>query len=178
MTPELVTHEMEASRATGLVRRASAADGGAKAAPRTVMPCLLHSNSVGYWLGSRGRTATVAEHARAQGLEYGACRSPRDSTALPLLGNSMGRCILQRLVHRILCCWGICTGPDPWERGEAQARIRAEVAGAPQAPPGGAPPFASGAAQAWASLQAVLLSPERGRVDAGLMDVAYAPCGA
>ena len=107
---------------------------GSKAAPRLVMPCLLHSNSVGYWLGSRGRHASVAEHARAQGVEHGAYRWPKDPTAFALLGNSMARCILQRLLHGILCMWGILEGPDPWLRGEAQGRLRAE--GPP--PPGAA----------------------------------------
>ena len=102
---------------------------GAKAAPRLLMPCLLHSNSVGYWLGSRGRHASVAEHARAQGVEHGAYSWPRDPTAFALLGNSMARCILQRLLHGVLCTWGILEGPDPWLRGEAQSRLRAEAAG-------------------------------------------------
>ena len=96
------------ARQEGLVGDWACAQGlsrrwGAKAAPRSVMPCLLHSNSVGYWLGSRGRTASVAEHARAQGLEHGACRWPRDTASFALLGNSMARCILQRLIHGILC---------------------------------------------------------------------------
>ena len=41
-------------------------------APRTIMPCVFHSNSQGYWLGSRGRHALVEEHAKAQGLEASA----------------------------------------------------------------------------------------------------------
>ena len=124
---------------------------GAKAAPRLLMPCLLHSNSVGYWLGSRGRHASVAEHARAQGVEYGAYSWPRDPTAFALLGNSMARCILQRLLHGVLCTWGILEGPDPWLRGEAQSRLRAEAAGhalpvarsLPPWPPGLLPPGAA-----------------------------------
>ena len=94
--------------AQGLSRR-----WGAKAAPRLLMPCLLHSNFTGYWLGSKGRHASVAEHAHAQGVEHGAYFWPRDSTACALLGSSMARCILQRLLHHILCCWGIVDGPDP-----------------------------------------------------------------
>ena len=117
----------------GRAPRASVAIGGAKAAPRLLMPCLLHSNSAGYWLGSRGRHASVAEHARAQGVEHGAYSWPRDPTAFALLGNSMARCILQRLLHGILCSWEILDGPDPWLRGEAQSRLRAEAAG--HAPP-------------------------------------------
>ena len=95
------------------------------------MPCLLHSSSTSYWLGSRGRHASLAEHARAQGVEHGPYTWPRDPTAFGLLGNSMARCILQRLLHRILCSWGIFERPDPWLRGEAQSRLRAEAAGLP-----------------------------------------------
>jgi len=36
--------------------------------PRLPMPCLLHSNKGGYWVGSRGRAARVSDHSRAQGL--------------------------------------------------------------------------------------------------------------
>ena len=66
---------------------------GAKAAPRTIMPCLLHSNSQGYWLGSRGRHALVEEHARAQGLEASGVAWPKEAIAFALLGNSMARCV-------------------------------------------------------------------------------------
>ena len=44
--------------------------------PRNVMPCLLHSNKCGYWVGSRGRPARVAEHSRAQGLPAAEVRWP------------------------------------------------------------------------------------------------------
>ena len=37
-------------------------------APRDVMPCLLHANKEGCWIGLRGRHASLAELARAQGL--------------------------------------------------------------------------------------------------------------
>ena len=135
---------------------------GSKAAPRLVMPCLLHSNSVGYWLGSRGRHASVAEHARAQGVEHGAYRWPKDPTAFARLGNSMARCILQRLLHGLFCLWGILEGPDPWLRGEAQGRLRAEAAGHPPHAARALPPLAPGAATAWGRLQQALTSPARG----------------
>ena len=145
--------------AQGLSRR-----WGAKAAPRLLMPCLLHSSSTGYWLGSRGRHASVAEHARAQGVEHGAYSWPKDPTAFALLGNSMARCILQRLLHCILCSWGILEGPDPWLRGEAQGRLRAEAAGHTLPVSRGLPP-APGAAAAWGRLQQALSSPTRGRIE-------------
>ena len=47
----------------------------------------------------------------------------------------MARPILQRLTHRILEGWGIVEGPDPWERGEAQAAIKADAAGRVQTLP-------------------------------------------
>ena len=65
------------------------------ARPRTVMPCLLHSNSGGYWIGSRGRTARVSEHSRSQGLPAAEVKWPKDPTAYALLGNSMARPLLQ-----------------------------------------------------------------------------------
>ena len=134
---------------------------GAKAAPRTVMPCLLHSNSQGYWLGSRGRHALVEEHARAQGLEASRVAWLRETTSFALLGNSMARCILQRLIHGLLCTWGIFRGPDPWEAATAQARLRAEACRQPLAPPPRAP-LAPQADLAWERLQQALLVPTRG----------------
>ena len=122
--------------AQGLSRR-----WGAKAAPRQAMPCLLHSYSVGYWLGSRGRHATVAEHARAQGLEHGSCTWPREHISFALLGNSMAKCILQRLLHRILCSWGLFEGPGPWMRGEAPHRSQCEAMEGSQPPARQAPPW-------------------------------------
>ena len=78
--------------------------------PRLTMPCLLHSNKGGYWIGSRGRAARVSEHSRAQGLPAVGVRWPKDAVAFALLGNSMARPILQRLIHRILKGWGIVPG--------------------------------------------------------------------
>ena len=33
--------------------------------PRKLMPCLLHANTTGYWIGTRERCASMVEHARA-----------------------------------------------------------------------------------------------------------------
>ena len=112
-------------------------------------------------MGSRGRHALVDEHARAQGLEASRVAWPRDTTSFALLGNSMARCILQRLIHRILCTWGIFKGPDPWEMATAQARLRAEACRQPPAPPPRAP-LAPQADLAWERLQQALLDPARG----------------
>ena len=98
--------------------------------PRMVMPCLLHSNKGGYWIGSRGRAARVAEHSRAQGLPAAEVRWPKDSAAYALLGNSMARPLLQRFIHKILRTWGLVEGPDPWELGDAQFVITAKAEGA------------------------------------------------
>ena len=122
--------------AQGLSRR-----WGARAAPRLVMPCLLHSNSAGYWLGSRGRHATVAEHARAQGLEHGSCTWPSDPTAFALLGNSMARCILQRLLHRILCSWGVFKGQTPGCGGKHSTAFVVRPWRDLSPPPGRLPPW-------------------------------------
>ena len=146
---------------------------GAKAAPRTAMPCLLHSNSQGYWLGSRGRHALVEEHARAQGLEASSVAWPRETTSFALLGNSMARCILQRLIHRLVCTWGIFKGPDSWETAIAQARLRAEASRQPLAPPPRAP-LAPQADRAWERLQQALLDSARGGSVAE--QVVHSPC--
>ena len=63
-----------------------------------VMPCLLHSNKCGYWVGP----ARVAEHSRAQGLPAAEVRWPKDPAPYALLGNNMARPILQRFIHKIL----------------------------------------------------------------------------
>ena len=76
--------------------------------------------------------------------------------AFALLGNSMARSILQRLVHRVLCAWGIFSGPDPWE-----SSIGAEAARRPRPPPLKAP-LAPHAGAAWARLMQALESPSRG----------------
>ena len=116
----------------------------------------LHSNKQGYWLGSRGRHALVEEHARAQGLEASRSTWPKDSVAFALLGNSMARSILQRLVHSVLCAWGIFSGPDSWE-----SSIWAEAARRSLPPPLKAP-LAPHAGAAWARLMQALESPSRG----------------
>ena len=92
------------------------------------MPCLLHANKQGYWIGSRGRHATLAEHSRAQGLAASRAEWPARTVGYALLGNSMALCIVQRLLFRILCRWEILCGPDPWESGRAQAELRRDAA--------------------------------------------------
>ena len=81
-------------------------DWGAKANPRAVFPCLLHSNRRGYWLGSRGRHATVAEHARAQGLCPDRVWWREDKVAFALLGDSMAACCISRITRAILFALG------------------------------------------------------------------------
>jgi len=87
---------------------------------------------------------------------------PKDTTSFALLGNSMARCIPQRLVHRVLCAWGIFKGPDPWESALAQARRKADASGQPLLPPS-QPPLAPHAEQAWEKLQRALADPLTGR---------------
>ena len=98
----------------GSFRRASRK---AKAAPCIVMPCLFHSNSQGFWLGARGKHTALEEHATAQGLEVASVAWPRGTIAFALLGNSVARCILQRLVHRAPLFLGRLHGPRPLADG-------------------------------------------------------------
>ena len=102
--------------------------------PRTIMPCLLHSNKNGSLIGSRGRTARVSERSRAQGLPAARAGWPKDAIAYALLGNFMARPILQRLIHKVLRIRNVVEGPDPWEM-EAQRVIKEEAAGRQLTPP-------------------------------------------
>eukprot|EP00974_Lingulodinium_polyedra_P081238 7868804-Lingulodinium_polyedra.AAC.1 len=80
---------------------------GAKAAPRPDMPGLLHGNAKGHWLGARGRHATLAEHSRALGLgSHGVQWPAEEAIGFALLGNTMAKCVLQRLIHVVLVHWG------------------------------------------------------------------------
>ena len=81
------------------------------------------------------------EHTHTQGLPAAAVKWPNEVTAYALLGKSMARPVLQRLLHRVLRQWGLLRGPDPWERGEAQQQLRDDAAR--EGPPGGRRPDGS-----------------------------------
>ena len=131
---------------------------GMRARPRPYFPCLLHANTVGYWIGSQGRHATLGEHARAQGLPYAAAKWPKPGVGFSLLGNSMSRAILQRLIHAIFVRWGVFCGPDPWESGVVQHRLKLDAGHGLGDPPPGGPRLAPGATRTWAVLLQILES--------------------
>ena len=105
-------------------------NGPAGARARYEWPCLLHANRMGYWVGRRGREASVEETCRAQGLLASAPHFIPPSTATPfqLLGNSMSGCVLQRIFVALLRQVWLLDLEDPWETGLAQKAMRADAA--------------------------------------------------
>ena len=98
--------------------------GPAGPTPKVYWPCLLHANTNGYWIGSRGRHATLSETSRAQGLTTEGVSWPRGPDAFRLLGNSFAKPVIERLVAQGLRHSGLEAARDRWEEGTAQARIR------------------------------------------------------
>lgn len=111
-----------------MVRQATGKAWTTSVRPQFIMPCLLHGNTSGYWVGSRGHKASRGAHSRAQGLcDMDVVWPKQPSAAFALLGNSMSKAILERILHRIFRQWGLLSGPDPWETGAAQRCLKKDA---------------------------------------------------
>ena len=98
--------------------------------PRAIWPSLTHSNTVGYWIGSRSRPATTEDKVRSQGLLASRVDWGPLSVAdrFGLLVNSMCCAVIQVLVGDIQTQLGLPAGTNHWRTGEAQRRLRHEAA--------------------------------------------------
>ena len=134
----------EGIRGDWMINEAQSKRWAGKARPRQHCPTMTKSRCQGYYIGSRGRHATLLEAARLQGICAAGNRWPATEDAHGLLGNNMSCCVIQRVLIRLLrALFPACRGlPDPWELGTAQAALRADAVreGRASGRPGGGPP--------------------------------------
>ena len=97
----------------------------ARIAPRTNVPCFLHSRKHGMWIVTRGRRLNIQESLRLQGFHPNHITlSSHPHDIMPLLGNTMSHNVIQRIALAVPHAIGRhSTTVDPWSTGTAQSAL-------------------------------------------------------
>lgn len=91
------------------------------------LPALLHSRTEGLWMHPKGKTLTVYETMRAQGVlstDWQFAKSPDKRREFRMLGNAMSMCVIQPIIYSSIMAVRTSVKLDnPWHTGKAQKEI-------------------------------------------------------